>query len=190
MVTRLLAIRFVAACFLVGTLAGCEAEPKPPPSKALVRKLANQFLDASRKGDMQRVIDLTYPTVIDGLGGREKAIRVLSESHKKLRQDGLTIVRSEAETIGSFFTDRRWTFSVVSTRTEFNIPDGKMLERSYLLALSIDGGESWKFVQGSGLESEEVRNIAIPKLPEGLELPEKVPAEIIPKDSSSGAPKT
>lgn len=180
-------ISMVAIVLCAALISGCDEEPKLPPSKSGLKKLAVRMLEASRKGNMTTVVDMTYPTVIDGLGGRSKAIKTFTESYKRLKEDRMKILLCEVESVGNFYTDRRWTFSLIRTRTEIEVPDGTMIERKHMLAISEDEGKTWKFLDTAGLEDETARIFAIPKLPEGLKLPDEIPVEFVPNEDKDAS---
>ena len=48
---------------------------------------------------------------------------------------------------------------------------GKAVSKSYLLGISSDGGKTWKFADGAGLDKKESRDKTLPKLPAELQLP-------------------
>jgi hypothetical protein len=79
---------------------------------------------------------------------------------------------------GEFLTEGDYTFVVVPTKLDMTIPCGKAVAKSYLLGISPDGGKTWKFVDGSGMENKEFREKGLPKLPAKLKLPVKEMPEI------------
>ena len=58
-------------------------------------------------------------------------------------------------------------------------PAGRILAKTYLLGISPDGGKSWTFLDGTGLQSKEVREKVLPTMPAKLKLPELSPPQII-----------
>src|SRR5205085_2945252 len=78
---------------------------------------------------------------------------------------------------GEFFTEANNTFVVVPTKLEMTVPGGRMMNKSYLLGISPDGGKMWTFVDGAGLHDQASRDKVLPKLPAKLVLPAKQNAE-------------
>jgi hypothetical protein len=59
------------------------------------------------------------------------------------------------------------------------LPEGHVRTHSFLLAVSADDGQTWKFVDGARLTREKVVAI-FPTFPQSLALPEVGPPERLP----------
>jgi hypothetical protein len=60
-----------------------------------------------------------------------------------------------------------------------NIPGGRSISRSFLLGVSPDGGKTWTFADGTGLQAQSDREKLLPKLPAALKLPAEQEPEVI-----------
>jgi hypothetical protein len=157
--------------FLLLVLIGVDARADDASKSAVVKK-AVEIGEAIKKEDYAKVIDLTYPKVIELMGGREKMIATLETGMKQLKEQGFAFRSLEVGEPGEFLAEGKNTFVVVPTTTEMTVPGGKMTIKSYLLGISPDGGKAWTFVDGNGIGTPEKREMVLPKLPEKLELPE------------------
>jgi hypothetical protein len=149
-------------------VAAAQEESRP----AVVKKKAQEVGEALKKEDYAKVVDLTYPKVVELVGGREKMIDVLKVGMKKLKDEGFSFRSVEVAEPGEYVEEGKSTYVVVPTTTEMSVPGGRMVLRSYLLGISTDGGKAWTFVDGSGMGTVEKRKMIFPKLPEKLKLPE------------------
>jgi hypothetical protein len=188
--------RFLCILGLAAVLGGCaeKAAENPstqPQSKAepqeVVRQLAQEVAAATINGDYERIVDLTYDSVVEYLGGRAETIAQIREGLKTLKGEGIKIKSVDVGEPGEFINDGGTTFVVLPTETEMEMttPPMKIIGKSYLLGISSDGGKSWKFVDvmGMGMADENLRDEILPLLPKALKLPKVEPPEIINKDN-------
>lgn len=163
-------VRTALACLLAVTFH-CHA-PAQAPSKAAVKKLAQQMGKSTMAGDYAMVIDHTYDPVVKLLGGRDKAIETTKKIMDTMKAQGFVIKSYVVGEPGPFHSSGGNTFVVLPVKMEMNAPNGKILAKSYTLGISTDQGKTWKFVEGAGLKNEEMRRKVLPKLPAKLKLPE------------------
>lgn len=149
------------------------------PAKTTVMKFAKDMRDATLAGDCARLIDNTYPTAVEELGGRKNAIEVAEASMKEMKRKGFAIVKYDFSEPGDFYVEGDNTFVVLPATIEMKFPTGKILSKSYLLGISPDAGKSWKFIDGSGLQDKEANGKLLPKMPIKLKLPYYVKPEVI-----------
>jgi hypothetical protein len=157
----------------------CIAQTADDSPTSLVSKKAQVIGDATVKGDYAKVVDSTYPKVVEIIGGQEKMVALIEKSMNQMKAQGFTLISFQAGEPKELLTEGDSTFAVVPTITKLTAPGGKLIARSYLLGVSSDSGKTWKFVDGAGLQQKEVRDKVLPKLPAKLLLPEKQTPEFI-----------
>ena len=166
-------------CLLVVTITFA-ARADEAPSAAAVKKLAQEMGVATLKGDYAKLIDQTYPTLVEQLGGREKAIETVTTLMKQMKDQGFILQSYDIGEPGMFLSEGGNTFVVLPARLEMTIPGGKMISKSFLLGISADKGKTWKFADGAGIiKQKEQREKLLPKLPADLKFPEQEKPEII-----------
>ena len=146
----------------------------------VVRKLAEEIGKATIAGDFAKVIDQTYPTAIEQIGGREKAIEITTNSMKQMKAQGISVEKFEAGEPSKPSTASSNTFVVVPTVVEMKLPVGRVRVKSFMLGISTDGQKTWKFLDGAGLQKKDFRGKMLPKLPADLKLPEISKPEFVP----------
>jgi hypothetical protein len=137
-----------------------------------IRKLAESLVTATMNGDYAFVVDHTYDGVVKELGGRDEAIRVAASSIEELKTSNLKVQTYRVGTPQDIYVEGKYSFTIVPTWLEMFAPDARIVARSYLLGISADGGKTWKFADGSGLDDTTFRERALPKLPADFKLPE------------------
>lgn len=160
--------------FLPG-VAPQETDSKFPRVQELARELASATLE----GKFEQLIDLTYPSFIENLGGREEAIQTVRQGMNQMQQAGFKMEQFKVGQPGPLSSTDQHQFLVVPTETLISSPQGKIKGKSFLLAISADAGKTWKFVDGAGLRTKTSLD-RLPKLPEGFELPPFSQPELVP----------
>src|SRR5262249_44615662 len=120
-------------------------------SRSAVKKKAQEVGEALKKEDYAKVVDLTYPKIVEMMGGRGSMTQALTDGMKQLGEKGFTFWSVEGGEHAEFVEEEKTTFVVVPTTTEMTAPGGKIVVKSYLLGISPDGGKAWTFVDGNGM---------------------------------------
>jgi hypothetical protein len=150
--------------------------------KDAIKRGADENCHALVEGNYERVITLTYPKIVEMMGGKDAAVSVVKEQMKGMKDQGVTIVPSDAEMPGEIVSNAGKMFAVVSLRMVLRGPKMKISQKSFLIAVSSDQGKSWTFIDGSGL-NDEIKAQVIPELPPALKLPAKEQPKVEQIDS-------
>lgn len=169
-------LRIAVVCLAAACGWASAQEPLKPVE---IKKLAEGLADATLKGDYAKVIDGTHEGLVKLLGGRDEAIKTAETSMKAVAEKGITVTKFTVGDPGGLFTEGAYTFTVLPTVVELKSPAGKVVQKSYLLGISGDGGKTWKFADGAGIADKRVRERVLPKLPTKLELPEPSKPEVV-----------
>lgn len=164
--------RFVLVTLLAAVPLFATDPRKPDEAKAAAMKAAQAMREATVKGDLGAVIDLTPDSVVKESGGKETVEKAMKEMQKYRASQGLAIKSFTVGELGELFTEGDNTFVVVSTTLEMKVPTGIMVYKTFLLGISADAGKTWKFADGAGFKDKELTAKMIPKLPAKLKLPE------------------
>ena len=177
-------------CFAVavGTLVnlGCGA-PLPPLAKDEAEKncraQAQAMSDAAVNGKWETMADATHPDVIREMGGRKKFLQELARFPDEMRTKyKMTLVDCRCGVPSDIIEHKGGMYSVVNAPLKFRTTDGKtFLGASAYVALSTDGGRTWKFVSGGGTKDADRVGIKkfLPDLPDDLVLPKGQPPLLV-----------
>lgn len=138
---------------------------------SIPRKLAIEMYRALARGDYEQVVDCMWPGTVEEAGGREQLIKFMNETVAELKTKGTSVQAAEVEDSTEMVQDGTYTFVVLPTRNIVNTSRGKFTGRSFVLAISTDGGTSWKFVEGTALADQNDRDAFKPELPQSLRFP-------------------
>ncbi|HYP01229.1 MAG TPA: hypothetical protein VER76_13645 [Pyrinomonadaceae bacterium] len=177
MVKRLTSV--VALSLLVlGALAFAQqpgATTARTPEAASIKAAAEISSRAFMSGDFARLLDLTYPKLIELGGGREKMLAAIEGQLKEMRDEGMKIV---SHTIGEPEPSVRAGSQLVAiVPVELGMESSEYIirQKSFWLAVSEDEGKTWKFLSGGSL-SEDVLKLLLPEAAGKITLP----AEALP----------
>ena len=144
---------------------------------ALVAR-AQEVNDAFGRRDFARMVDLTYPKVIAGAGGREKMISSLSSGIKEMEAEGVTVLSSTTGAPRQIVEISGSIYAVLPTALKVKAKDGTFQTESSMIGISSDQGTNWTFIDAGGKDRTQLRNI-LPEAADKLNLPpEREPVKI------------
>jgi hypothetical protein len=142
--------------------------PETQQMMATAKQQGQGIADAMATKDFAKIIDLTYPPVLQVMGGKEKALEIIKASLEsadakiKLKT---TKVGDAIELIDTGST----AYIVLPETMELDTPDGPGRSEGCLLAISDDRGKTWTYVDGAPGE-QAIRKL-LPGLPDTLKIP-------------------
>ena len=147
------------------TAAFAPADPAVPESALLAaRKSAARMQDAAKRGDWGRVLQYTYPALVERMGGRDKAVAFMKKQSRNIKFLSVKLGEPrQAVRVGD------QTIQVtLPTTVRMAGPISQAEIDSTLLGVSRDGGRTWTFVDVQN--PDQVRAV-VPDLSPALELP-------------------
>jgi hypothetical protein len=139
---------------------------------------AQEVNDAFRRRDFARMVDLTYPKVIEAAGGRDKMIAALAKGMKEMETEGVSVLSSTAETPIQIVHVSEWIYAVVPTTLKVKARDGIFKTESSMIGVSSDRGVNWTFIDAGGKDHTQLKSY-LPAPADALKLPaEKDPVKI------------
>ena len=138
---------------------------------------AKELEDALQQKDYAKVIDLTYPKVIEYAGGREKLLAAMTNELKTMEAEGVEIVSSSSSAPSQFLHEASSIYAVVPITSKFKAKDGMFQVEGSLIAISTDAGQNWTFVDATGKDQAELKKI-LPNLDKLKLPPEKDPVKV------------
>lgn len=155
--------------FFLCSLTVFGAEDKP---EQIVKAKANEVVQATLKGDWNKVLDLTYPEVIRQGGGREKMLDTVKQATEQMTKKGFAFRSAKVSDPEQIVEGGDKRFAVVPMALEMKAPGGTLSIKSFLLGISSDKGKTWTFIDGAKANNLALKTI-VADLPASLKLPEK-----------------
>jgi hypothetical protein len=141
------------------------ADEKIDPNKAA--DAAKAYAKALREGDAAKILDLSYPKVVEALGGAD-ALRATLEGNRRPDTGDRSFEVGKPSGAG---VEGGVAYVLVPAVAEAAGPGKPSTHETYLLAVSTDRGRTWTFVPEDWLRDAQVKAKVFPKLPAGLTAP-------------------
>lgn len=125
-------------------------------------KNLNTQLNAMKDGFMNKdyaaIADFTYPKVVEMMGGKENMIKTTEQTMEKMASQGFVFESISFEDPSNFFKKNGDMQCVITQVLVMNTPNGKVENKTALLAISSDNGDNWVFLDTSGMPKASVQN--------------------------------
>jgi hypothetical protein len=138
-----------------------------------IQSLGQQCVTATIEGDFNRLVDLTYPKLVERLGGKEKMVAMMEKDSKEMKLEFLpTTVNAPTEVlkIGA------QKFVILTYQLRLKVPEGILKKNSFLIGVLDKPEDSWTFVDGTNLDPAKAKMI-FPGAGDKLQLP--APANLV-----------
>ena len=118
-----------------------------------IRKAAQEKSAALAAGNYGRVVDSTYPKLVEMIGGRDKIIETLRHGAEEMKAHGSAIIDADIREPEKVVTAGDKQFAIVPARVSVKqVPLGAPQMQSighakgFLIAISADDGNMWTFI--------------------------------------------
>lgn len=139
---------------------------------------AQEVNDAFRRRDFARMVDLTYPKVIEAAGGRDKMVAALAKGMKEMEAEGVVVLSSTAGAPTQIVHASGSIYAVLPTTLKVKAQDGVFQTESSMIGISSDSGANWTFIDAGGKDQTQLKKL-LPDAASKLNLPaEKQPEKI------------
>jgi len=139
---------------------------------------AQEVNDAFRRRDFGRMVDLTYPKIIEAAGGRDKMVASLAKGMNEMEAEGVIVLSSTAEAPTQIVHVSEFIYAVVPTTLRVKAQTGTFKTESSMIGISSDRGAHWIFIDAGGKDHKQLLSI-LPAPADALKLPaEKEPVKI------------
>jgi hypothetical protein len=141
-----------------------------------IRKAAAENSAAYTSGNYSRLVDLTYPKLVEMIGGRDQMIEMLRSGTEEMKAHGSAILGVEVSDPKEVVAAGDKRFAIVPEIVRIRIETGTLRSHGFLIAISEDRGKTWTFIDGAGLhrtpgrERQALEQI-VPGFPSQLSLP-------------------
>jgi len=177
---------FALGFFLLIASACAKAPLSDAAMKSAAQQQANQCAQAMLSGDYELFVTFLHPKVIDLMGGKDALIQNLRDGASQMQAQGFGIKSVQIGDPEQIESSNSEVFAIMPETLHMTAPGGTLLAHSYMLGISDDGGQSWKFVDGAGIAKLGPRLTSfLPNLPADLKLPKPTQATFSP---DPGAP--
>jgi hypothetical protein len=137
--------------------------------KTSVNRMKQSLMD----GDYPTFTSYIHPQVANLVGGKDKLIELTKESYKILEIEGYKISAVTIEYPAAIIDNSPDNLqTIVQENLTLKNKKGRLISKSYLIAISNDMGATWFFIETSGKTLDEMKSV-FPFLNNNLVIPKK-----------------
>lgn len=146
-----------------------------------LKRQAQELSDSMLNGNYERAADLTFPKLVQLIGGRTQYIAMLKKSAPEMHSEQLRITSITVGEPRDFVNEGRTHYAIVPMTMKFKVKEGTLIGEAYMIGSSSDGGKNWTFVDSGGrsLQRAQLRTLFGPAA-DKLKLPEMKQPVLIP----------
>jgi len=134
------------------------------------KKLAEESAQALISGNYGRVADLTYPKVVELMGGREKVVKEMEKGEREMKAERVEFVSATDFIASKLVKTKTQKFAVLSYKLKMKVPGGYLLRDSFMLGVASANSDDWKFLDGAGLDTAKMKFL-FPDMADKITLP-------------------
>lgn len=145
-------------------------------NKSRVKKQAQEMADALIAGNYEKMADLTYPALVELLGGKAKMVAGLKQEMNEGSVENFRLLSMPADEPKRVVKSYDYLLAVVPVTMRVKMLDGVYAQRISYLGVSQDGGQNWTFVNGG--TDKQILKVLFPLILSAideLELPADAP---------------
>lgn len=151
---------------LVPIVSFCQTE-----KQLTIKTQAELMVNAFIKEDYDVLLDYTYPKIFEIAGGREIMKELVVQMLGEMKAQGMTVDSAKVGEPGEIYTAGNELHAVIPQFIYMSLPDGKLSSESSLLAISMDNGANWYFLDVKQL-TPELKALFFPDFNNALIVPE------------------
>lgn len=130
--------------------------------------MANSLL----KEDYQSFVRYNHPQLTETMGGRQKMVKTLEKMVNDMKSQGASFSSIKFGQPFAFIRTEYELQCLIPQTLEVKVPNGRIVTVSALIAVSMDEGDNWYFIDTGGKDIIAVRHV-VPTLSDELVLPPK-----------------
>jgi hypothetical protein len=142
-----------------------------------VKQQAEQMGRALMQKDYSTFVTFTYPAILQEMGGAEKMAAAIEKQMKGMEQTAQIVSISYGEPSAIIVEGKELQCTLPQQMT-LKTPQGNILSKSTLIALSQDEGQHWYFVDAGERDIAAVRT-SLPNVSRKLVLPKPEPPQFV-----------
>ncbi|TWR25826.1 hypothetical protein FPZ43_16215 [Mucilaginibacter pallidiroseus] len=135
---------------------------------------ARRFANASFRNDQPTIIKMTYPPLVEMAGGDLMMQKSINDKLEQLHKQGITKVDGSIGPAGSFHNAGEEIHSLLPEDITLRVKGGVYKSRSYLLAISKNGGKNWWFMDVGNMPQNILYRL-VPALSPEIKIPAATP---------------
>lgn len=140
--------------------------------KASALRDAKITSEATLNLDFETVFKHTYPSIIDVMGGKEKALELLKTAFDTMKSQGLVFEKAEVKQVSDIVFEDEQYRCYVEGFNQMKMRNLRIKSKSYLLGIYNADEDIWYFLEAEKLKNEALINMILPNFKTSLNIPD------------------
>jgi len=128
------------------------------------------LIDATYSGNTDTVLDYTLPSIIEKMGGKDKAKETLGKTLEHLKSSNLKVESFKIVDEPIFIKTTNYEYVIIKTLTVISSNDKKAESLNFQLGQKKDGSNKWYYMEGSRVNEDTIKEFLL-EFPKDYELP-------------------
>lgn len=141
-------------------------------TKESALKDASATLKANMDMDYETMIKHSLPAVLDMMGGKDAALKVLKSTMEGAKAQGLVIEKSEIVNVSELKKEQGQSRCIVKGDTQMTMSGQRVKTKIHYIGIYNDVDKYWWFVEAKQLKNKVLANKILPNFETSLEIPE------------------
>jgi hypothetical protein len=167
-------MKFVKLSFVMFVFATftsyAQVKEAPLNLKLQSLKMGSAFVS----GDYKTFANYTYPLILKSMGGTAKMAAVLTKNTNDMKAQGMSFSNITFDEPSKIVKSGKELQATIVQHAEIKLPQGRLVSTSTLIAVSIDNGVNWTFIDTSNKDMATLRK-ALPNLNPSITIPLQKP---------------
>lgn len=149
-------------------------------TKADALKDAKITSKATLEMDFETLLQYTLPSVIDMMGGKNAALKVLTTTFEGMKAQGFVFEKADINNVSDIVEEQGQFRCVVEGYNQMKMSEQRLSSKSYLLGIYNDVDKHWWYIEAKQLKNKALADKILPNFETKLIIPEdEVKAEAI-----------
>ncbi|MDD5150985.1 MAG: hypothetical protein PHC28_11015 [Flavobacterium sp.] len=136
------------------------------------------MISAMKNSNYNKILDYTYPKIVEMGGGREKLSSLMKSTFDKMKSEGFVFENEIIEEPQNIFIAGKELHCIIPKKTIMKTPKGRIQATYYYLGISKNGGGKWYFIETHMLNDENIKLI-FPNFNFDLKIPKNSKSTLI-----------
>ncbi len=153
-------------CILLFVQSFAQVKEAPQNIKLQAANMGAAFIS----GDYKTFANYTFPLVLKSMGGAAKMAAVLTKTTSDMKVKGMSFTNISFDEPSKIIKSGKELQATIAQHTEIKLSQGKLVSTSTLIAISIDNGINWTFIDTSNKDKATLKK-ALPNLSNAIIIP-------------------
>lgn len=172
--------RIIVVAFAI-VLSICSISAYCQPQSSIIKAQALEMTRALQARNFPSFLKFMHPKIVEMAGGSDKMIQQMDTVNAMAKKFGAEIKKITIGNPGKIISYKKELQAILPQTTEMTSAFGDLALESTLVAISADGGKTWKFIDTSVTSVKQLKQ-AMPELSPELQIPAPKPPKFTPRE--------